>query len=397
MSKKKIAIIGGGPAAMSLACHLDKVQYKISIYEKNKALGRKFLVAGKGGFNLTHGESIDEIITRYEPVNFLTSALKYFDNVAMRAWLKELGIPTYIGSSKRVFPEKGTKPIAVLNAIKQNMEANEVQINYGYKWVGRNEGKDLLFENGRTITADLVVFALGGGSWKVTGSDGGWLDVFRERGISVSDFSARNCAFEVEWKEAFIESFAGAPLKNISLSCGEKRQMGELVVTEFGLEGNAIYALSSEIQGQLADYKEADIFIDLKPSLTLEQLSKKYKKSSEAKPTQILRKDLKLSKVQLGLIKAILTKEQFLDIEILLSMIKRLPLKVCSAASLDEAISTAGGVDLSAVDSHYKLEGFPDTYCIGEMLDWNVSTGGYLLQGCFSMGAYLARYLNQNA
>ena len=391
--KKSIAIIGGGPAALLLAAFLDTDQFAVSIYEKNKAVGRKFLVAGKGGFNLTHAEPIQDFTKRYTPDYFLEKALLDFDNAALRQWLEKIGIPTFVGSSKRVFPVKGIKPIAVLNAILAVLKQKNIGIQYGQKWTGWDEDNALLFDSGLVVKADYVVFALGGGSWKVTGSDGSWLDTFAAKGISTRPFVASNCAYGISWPEGFRIKNEGLPLKNIALTCGEKTQKGELVITKFGLEGNAIYALSPQIQAGLQTTGAATVFIDLKPSLTTEVVLKKIRASKEKNTTLILRKVLKLSPPQINLLKTQLAKAVFLDSELLGQHIKKLPLKVSAAAPLDEAISTTGGIALSAVHPHFELKQLKHQFCVGEMLDWNAPTGGYLLQACFSMGVFVARYL----
>ena len=393
--KKKVAIIGGGPAALVFAAKLDEQQFDVTIYEKNKSVGRKFLVAGKGGFNLTHSESINDFIHRYTPTNFLEKSLLAFSNTDLRDWLNDVGIPTFLGSSKRVYPEKGIKPIEVLNKILAVLEAKNVAFQFEKEWKGWDEQNRLLFNENEIIEADLVVFALGGGSWKVTGSAGDWLSTFKEKGISTVPFKPANCAYQIDWKKDFIDKQSGAPLKNIALSCGENSQKGELVVTDFGLEGNAIYALSPQIQMELDTKGKAEIFIDLKPQLTSEEILIKLTKSSK-KLSQFLIDELKLSRTQVDLLKNELSKEEFLNPSILVSKIKSLSLSVNSASELDEAISTIGGISLNSVDENFQIEQLPNHYCIGEMLDWNAPTGGYLLQACFSMGVALAENLNKN-
>ena len=279
--KKQISIIGGGPAAFLLAAYLDETKFEVTIYEKNKSLGRKFLVAGKGGFNLTHSESINEMIERYTPSEFLKVALLEFSNVDLQNWLKENGILTFVGSSKRVYPQQNIKPIEVLNAILKVLEQKSVTVKYEHKWIGWGINNSILFktkENEININPDYVVFALGGGSWKVTGSDGNWLSLFKEKGILVSDFQPSNCAFKVKWDNTFIKQYEGKPLKNIAISCGRKMQKGEVVITQFGLEGNAIYALSPQIRKLINLNQTADIYLDLKPTLTAETILHKIKK-----------------------------------------------------------------------------------------------------------------------
>lgn len=393
--KKSVSIIGGGPAALTLAAFLDPKKFDVSIYEKNKATGRKFLVAGDGGFNLTHSEPLAQFIERYTPSLFLKEALNTFTNSDTRDWMKDLGIPTFIGSSKRVYPEKGIKPIEVLKTILKDLETKGVTIHYNHTWNGWKNDATLLFNSDKEITSDIVVFALGGGSWKVTGSDGSWLDNFKQKGIKTIPFQASNCAFEVNWDSSFITTHEGKPLKNIAVSCNNSTQKGELVITHFGLEGNAIYALSPQIRDMLSQSEEATITIDLKPTLSVIEIEKKLKNSRSKKISESLKNDLKLSSSQIGLLKTTTTKESFLDLPSLSKIIKAVPLTIVGTAPLDEAISTKGGIALDAVSDQFELKQLPSTYCIGEMLDWDAPTGGYLLQACFSMGAQLAKTLNK--
>lgn len=393
--KKKIAIIGGGPSALLLAAFLDATLFDITIFEKNKSLGRKFLVAGKGGFNLTHSEAIDAFVDRYTPRDFLKPAIQNFNNQDLIRWLSEIGIPTFTGSSKRIFPTQGIKPIEVLNAILKVLKNKKINFQFEHNWSNWNDQGDLVFNKTQIIKADYHIFALGGGSWKVTGSDGSWLDAFTKKGIKTKPFQAANCAFHINWPTHFINKNEGSPLKNITINCNHKTQKGEVVITSFGLEGNAIYALSPQIQSELNQNQEANIFIDLKPTVKASTLLDRYKKSSFKKPSDILRKDLNLSKPQVDLLKSQTTRDTFLNPELLVSKIKNLPLTVLKPAPIDEAISTTGGIELSESDQYFKLKKLNNSYCIGEMLDWNAPTGGYLLQACFSMGVYLAKHLNQ--
>ena len=393
--KKSVSIIGGGPAALLLAVFLDCQKFKVTIYEKNKALGRKFMVAGKGGFNLTHSEPIAELIARYTPPHFLQESLLYFDNQDFRNWINLIGIPTYIGSSKRVYPESGIKPIAVLNAILAVLDKQDTGIQYKHTWTGWNSKHDLIFNTNTEIKSDYIIFALGGSSWKVTGSDGRWLDLFKKEGIDVAPFQASNCGYGVEWPEDFIMEHEGSPLKNIAISCLNKTQKGEAVITSFGLEGNAIYALSPQIREELKNHQKAVIYLDLKPTLSYDDLHQKIKKSTLKKTSEKLQKELKLTAAQVGLLKKYLSKETYLNPELLAQNIKKLRIEITGSVLLNDAISTTGGVKLNAVDRNFQLKKLKNQYCIGEMLDWDAPTGGYLLQACFSMGKQLASYLNE--
>src|SRR2546428_6953006 len=271
--KKTIAIIGGGPAALMLAAQLNENTFDVTIYERNVAVGRKFLVAGQGGFNLTHGETIDQLITRYTPVSFLKNSIFSFSNVGLREWLVSIGIETYVGSSNRVFPVKGIKPIEVLNAILKILSLKHVKIQTRHHWQGWNDSNELVFSTDKelkTLKADLVIFALGGASWQKTGSDGGWIDHFAAKGVNINPFQASNCAFKINWPKEFIKQMEGKPIKNIAIRCLDREKKGEVVITSFGIEGGAIYALIPEIRQQLND-KVATIHIDLKPDLSLEE------------------------------------------------------------------------------------------------------------------------------
>ncbi|MBL4709138.1 MAG: NAD(P)-dependent oxidoreductase [Flavobacteriales bacterium] len=392
--KKKLSIIGGGPAAFTLAAFLDKQKFEVTIFEKNKALGRKFLVAGKGGFNLTHSEQIEALIERYTPSSLLKNTLLKFNNTDLRDWLDSIGVPTYVGSSKRVYPKEGIKPIEVLKAIQAVLIKNEVHIEYNKTWTAWDNRNNLVFNNTELVESDYNIFALGGGSWKVTGSDGNWMSIFEKKGVTTIPCQASNCGYHIEWPSEFILKHAGAPLKNISISCFNKKQKGEVVITQFGLEGNAIYALSPEIRAELEKQKKAIISIDLKPTLSFEDIVSKLKKSNSRKTTEVLKNELKLSPAQIGLLKTYISKETFLAIDMLALKIKNLELTVVNSAEVDESISTVGGLCLSAIDSNFQLNAINNNFCIGEMLDWDAPTGGYLLQACFSMGVGLAQHLN---
>jgi len=396
--KQTVAIIGGGPAALMLAATLDETRFDIHIYEKNTAPARKFLVAGAGGFNLTHSEPVADFITRYSPASFFSPLLKAFSNEELRAWLLSIGIPTYVGSSGRVFPEKGIKPIQVLNAFLDLLKKKGVFFSFSHEWIGWGISQELLFKNGTDtlpINADINVFALGGSSWKVTGSDGSWAGLFQKQDICLVPFQPSNCAFGIRWSDELLKSAEGKPLKNISIHCGDRHKKGEVTLTRFGLEGSGIYALSPCIREQLSQSAEANIFIDLKPELSLEEISLRLKnRRANRSLTKHLQEILNLDDTKIALLKSEVSKEAFLDASLLAGKIKQLPLNIYALAPIDEAISTSGGISLKEIDASFLLKKIPHTYVIGEMLDWDAPTGGYLLQACFSMGHFLATCLN---
>ena len=391
--KKKISIIGGGTSGLFLAAFLDSNTFDITIYEKNKTTGRKFLVAGKGGFNLTHSEPVLDLIARFTPSNFLHNALQNFTNDALRNWLKSIGIATYIGSSKRVYPEEGIKPITVLNAILKHLKEKHVILKYEHTFSNWDAHNTPLINN-KPVIADFTIFSLGGASWKITGSNGNWLQIFQQKKILTKQFKASNCAFKIDWPKEFITVHEGTPLKNIAISSLEKTQKGEAVITKFGIEGNAIYGLSPQIRTQLKAQNKATIYIDLKPTLTQNKINSKITSSASKNTTQILKKELKLTAAQIALLKLNISKEAYLNSAILSKTIKKLPLQILSLGALDAAISTVGGVALEAIDKNYQLHQMPNQFCIGEMLSWDAPTGGYLIQGCASSGVYLAKHLN---
>lgn len=394
--KKTIGIIGGGSAALFLAAHLDESLFDIHIYEKNAALGRKFLVAGQGGFNLTHSEAADMMVSRYSPSLFLRESILQFSNTQFIKFLSRIGIDTYTGTSKRIFPVKGIKPVDVLNAVLELLKRKGVKIHTGYHWKGFHEDNSLIFETEsgqKKVEANSFVFALGGASWKVTGSDGGWLPFFEQKGIKCIPFQPSNCAFGIKWPESIINKIKGSALKNCIFSSGQMEVKGEAVLTEFGIEGSGVYPLSGSIREQLEKENEATISIDLKPQLSFEELKERILKH-KGSLSAFLEKEIKLNKAVVLLLKTVLNKEEYTNADKLSSKIKCFDLNIVSLAPIDEAISTVGGIALEEVNEHFELNKLPDHYVIGEMLDWDAPTGGYLLQACYSMGAGLAKYLN---
>lgn len=395
--KKSIAIIGSGPSALILAANLNENKFDVTIYERNAAPARKFLVAGDGGFNLTHSEDLEKIISRYTPSTFLEKSIRAFSNTNLRNCLKSIGIETYIGTSKRIFPIKRIKPIDVLNAILNELKTKNVQLKTNHIWKGWNSNNELLIthnEEALIVKADIIVFALGGASWSKTGSDGSWKELFEKKNIEIVPFQESNCAVEIKWNETFLANAEGKWLKNISCACDGKEKKGELVITKFGIEGSAVYALSPQIRKQLNENNSAEIFIDLKPIFTLEEIKNKLINKGNRSYTKLLQDALNLTEIQIALLKTILTKEEFTNTDMLAEKIKQLSLQITGLAPIDEAISTVGGIALNEVDEQFQLKKLPNHYTIGEMLDWDAPTGGYLLQACFSMGWYLASKLN---
>ena len=396
--KVKISIVGSGPSALILASELNKTVFDINIFEKGNAPGRKFLVAGHGGFNLTHSEPPDTFVKKYKPVKFIQTYFDKFNNINTRNWFANIGIDTFAGSSKRVYPVKGIKPNQVLEAILKKIENNNAKFYSNHKWVDfdANFNPVFLHKNEKKIVkSDIVVFALGGASWKITGSDGQWLDIFKKHNIETIDFEPSNCALKIDWEKDFLDKFEGKPVKNIAVFYDEKYVKGEFVITGQGIEGGAVYAHADTARIQLKSKKNAILYIDLMPYRTQKELSLKLSslKSNKSR-TKSIQDALNLDDIKIALLKQNTSKKEFYDNNLIIEKIKKLPLNITGLADLDEAISTVGGLSLKAVDKNLKIKKLPFHYAIGEMLDWDAPTGGYLLQASFSMGYYLAHHLN---
>lgn len=384
-----------------LACELNTNKYSVSIYEKNSALARKFLVAGNGGFNLTHSEEVQQFVERYYPSNFIKPFINHFSNEKFRLWLKDIGIETYVGTSKRVFPIKGIKPVEVLSTIEHKLISNNVTVHYKHEWIGWNENQiSFKVEKNQTIhlKADVVVFALGGASWKVTGSNGNWTDFFLEKGIITNPFFPSNCAYKVNWPIEIIEKHSGKALKNCEFSCESISKIGEAVVTKFGIEGSGVYFLSPIIRKQLlsSNNKKSYLFIDFKPNFKFDEIKQLIENKGKYSIKDVLEKQLKLTPLQIELLKHGTTKQEFTNADFLSASIKKFKVTIEDFSPIDDAISTVGGVALEEIDQNLEIKKMPHHYCVGEMLDWDAPTGGYLLQACFSMGKYLADKLNKD-
>lgn len=358
---------------------------EVHIFEKGKTVGRKFLVAGKGGFNLTNRATGAELLAHYTKHPLIRRALEKFGTEETRRYFADLGIPTFIGSSGRVFPERGIKPVQVLQALKKRLRAKGVVFHLRHEFVGFTEDMRPRLNGGDiTITpeADAYVFALGGASWSVTGSTGDWLAHFAEKSIPVLPFAPSNCGVNVDWSPAFREKYAGQPLKNVAVTCRDKTVKGEVMISEYGLEGNAIYPLSPQIRESLRRGETPILHFDFKTQNSENQLLTKISgKKITPKNYGYL---FNLNKSHLAFLKQFTTKEDYLSPQKFIVKIKKLPVPVRDLRPIEEAISVVGGIDLSAVTEDFALRAHPHLYVIGEMLNWDAPTGGFLLQGCFS-------------
>jgi uncharacterized flavoprotein (TIGR03862 family) len=392
MTRKQIAIIGGGPAGM-MAAYVLSPFHEVHIYEKEKGVGQKFLVAGKGGFNITNGLKGRELAKKYTPEYFLSEAIMDFDSTAVCEWLLQMDIPTFEGSSGRIFPEKGLTPADVLGKLKKKLTDQGVEFHLKHAFIGFDTDQNIVLKAGRknlTIQADYYIFALGGASWPVTGSTGEWIKIFDKNNISTIPFQSSNCGIHIDWPGNIKDIHTGKPLKNIAVAVNGVSNKGEALITEYGLEGNAIYPVVPEIRKSLNAAEPVNIVLDLKPFNTEEQLVKKVEGKTATK-TKNYAEIFNLDSVQLALLKAYTTKETFLSPELFAASLKQIPIPVQALRPVEEAISTIGGIDLSEMDSDFSFKKLPKCFAIGEMLDWDAPTGGFLLQGCFSMGHWVGK------
>jgi len=387
-------VIGGGPAGLIAAETLSAAGQRVVIYERMPSVGRKLLMAGRGGLNLTHSEPFDRFCTRYgEARQPLRPILEAFTPTDLIAWAKGLGQPTFVGSSGRVFP-KAMKASPLLRAWLARLSAQGVEIKTRRRWQGWDATGALRFvaDNGaeESAPASITLLALGGASWPKLGADGAWSDIVNARGVTLAPFKPANVGFDVAWSEHFRSRFAGEPLKTIALRFNGREVRGETVVTSYGLEGGAIYALSAAIRDALAGSTPLSIEIDLRPALTHDEIAAKLMRAKTGDSlSSTLRKAIGLAPVAINLLRE--TGRPPSDAAALAALIKSAPIKLTAPRGLNRAISTAGGVAWSAVDDALQLRALPGVYVAGEMLDWEAPTGGYLLQASFATGVWAAR------
>jgi uncharacterized flavoprotein (TIGR03862 family) len=395
-----VAIIGGGTAGLMAAEAAATAGAKVELFDSMPSVGRKFLLAGKGGLNLTHAEAFPHFISRYgERQESLKLHLQAFDPATVREWASILGIETFVGSSQRVFP-KEMKAAPLLRAWLKRLRSLGVRFHVRHRWQGWDNFGDLIFEtqNGPvTVRAAAVVLALGGGSWARLGSDGRWTPLLESRGLEVSPLRPANCGFDVGWSAYFAERFAGAPIKPVvvrftNLHGQEMTRRGEFVITETGVEGSLIYALSSNLCDLINLQGHADLQLDLAPDRTQARLLESLQKSHRGLSLgNRLRRSAALEAAKIGLLRERITRDECAAHERLATAIKNLPLRLKAARPLDEAISSAGGLALEALDDQLMVRALPGLFCAGEMLDWEAPTGGYLLTACLATGRAAGR------
>ena len=368
---------------------------QVDLYDAMPSAGRKFLLAGKGGLNLTHSEPSDKFLSRYGARRAqIAPMLTSFGPDALRAWARELGIETFVGSSGRIFP-KDLKAAPMLRSWLRRLRKSGVQFHVRHRWIGWGEQGSLLFstpDGQRTVRADAVVLALGGGSWPKLGSDASWVSLLADRGIQVAPLQPANCGFDVGWSEHFRMKFAGHPVKSVAVvmrsNAGtESWHPGECVITETGVEGGVVYTVSAPLRDEILAKGSATLRLDLAPDRDVPRLTHDLSRSRGKRTMAThLQRQAHIEGVKAGLLREVLSKEDFADPARLAAAIKSLPLKLVAPRPLEEAISTAGGVSFEALDERLMIRTVPGVFCTGEMLDWEAPTGGYLLTACFATG-----------
>nr|WP_168801179.1 TIGR03862 family flavoprotein [Rhizobium rhizophilum] len=389
MMKKSVAIIGGGPAGLMAAEHLAGKGHAVTVYDAMPTVGRKFLLAGKSGLNITHAEDYARFVTRYGAANErLRPVLDLMTPEAIRVWATDLGTETFVGSSGRVFP-KVMKASPLLRAWLKRLEGTGVSILTRHRWTGF-DGDALRFETpdgSKRVIADATLLTLGGASWPKLGSDAAWVPMLEEQGVDITPLRPANCGFDCDFSESFDTRFSGQPVKSVKATSAAGTTQGEFVISRGGIEGSLIYAHSAALRDALDQDGHAELILDLTPGRTADRLATDLaRQDRKASFSTRLKKAANLDGVKIALLREATPEANRLDFIELAKRIKALPLAVHRPRPIAEAISTAGGVSLNAIDAHFMLTSYPGTFVAGEMLDWEAPTGGYLLTACFAMG-----------
>jgi uncharacterized flavoprotein (TIGR03862 family) len=389
------AVVGGGPAGLIAAETLARAGVTVTVYDQMPSVGRKFLIAGRGGLNLTHSEPFERFLAKYGAASGpLRPALEAFPPERLREWAGGLGEATFVGSSGRVFP-RAWKGSPLLRAWLRRLDALGVAFRVRHRRTGWGGEGELLFgapQGEVAIQADATILALGGGSWARLGSDGSWVSILRRAGVQVRDLLPANTGVRVPWSAFLLDRFEGAPLKRIGLTHAGQTVRGEANITRDGLEGGAIYAVAASLRDEVHRRDDTTLLVDLRPDLTLPDLTHALSRErGKLSMSNFLRKAAGLPPVAIALMREgfgrVLPGPTAAD---LAAALKAVPLRVVGTDSLDRAISSAGGLDLNEIDGHFMLKRLPGTFVSGEMLDWEAPTGGYLLQACFATGVAAA-------
>ncbi|KQS83615.1 MULTISPECIES: TIGR03862 family flavoprotein [unclassified Rhizobium] len=398
MTGKQIAIIGGGPAGLMAAEVLSSYGHAVTVYDGMPTFGRKFLLAGKSGLNITHSEDYARFATRFgSATERLRPALDAFTPDDVRAWAAELRTETFVGTSGRVFPT-AMKASPLLRAWLRRLEAQGVRLLTRYRWMGFAEG-GLKFETSdgaMTMHPDATLLALGGASWPRLGSDAAWVPLLADRGVAINPLQPANCGFDVGWSDIFRARFAGAPLKSVTTTSQAGTFPGEFVISKHGIEGSLVYAHSAALRDALTRDGKVALSVDLVPGRTHERLAKDLQRQDrKASLSTRLRKGAGLDGVKAALVREVHPEANSLDPDRLAELLKSLPIPIVRPRPIAEAISSAGGIHLNGIDEQFMLKALPGFFAAGEMLDWEAPTGGYLLTACFATGREAARGMDQ--
>jgi uncharacterized flavoprotein (TIGR03862 family) len=398
MSGKEIAIIGGGPAGLMAAEMLSMSGYAVTVYDGMPTVGRKFLLAGKSGLNITHSEDYQHFVTRFGTASHrLRDALDGFTPQDVRTWASGLGTETFTGTSGRVFPTV-MKASPLLRAWLGRLEAQGVKLMTRHRWIGFADS-GLVFEtpNGPvTVQGDATLLALGGASWPRLGADGSWIPLLSDKGVEIADLQPANCGFDVAWSDVFKDRFAGAPLKSVTTMSDAGTFPGEFVVSRHGIEGSLVYAHCAALRDRLTRQGHARLLVDLAPGRSLERLENDLaRQDGKISLSNRLRKGAGLEGVKAALVRELGSQSILQDPAQLARLIKALPIPVVGPRPIAEAISSAGGIRLDGLDKRYMLKALPGVFVAGEMLDWEAPTGGYLLTACLATGRAAAKGVNE--
>jgi uncharacterized flavoprotein (TIGR03862 family) len=399
LSKSQLVVIGAGPAGLMAAEVLAQGGAHVTVYDAMPSAGRKFLMAGRGGLNLTHSEPLPAFLARYrEAMPQLAAAIEVFPPDRLREWCEALGQPTFVGSSGRIFP-KALKASPLLRAWLRRLDASGVQFSLRHRWTGWNASGQLLFQtpDGESaVEARATVLALGGASWPRLGSDAGWVKILAAKGVKISPLKPANCGFTVAWSDIFRDRFEGEPLKGVALSFGARVARGEAVITRDGIEGGSIYALSADLREAVLYSGQATLHVALRPDLEAGELIARLSAPRGKQTfTNWLRKAARLSPVGVALLQeaAVVSGVSLssLSPENLAKRINAVPVELTGIAGIARAISSAGGIAFDELDADFMIRHLRGVFAAGEMLDWEAPTGGYLLQACFATGAAAGR------
>ncbi|MEO6570858.1 MAG: TIGR03862 family flavoprotein [Ilumatobacteraceae bacterium] len=395
-SERRVAVVGGGPAGLIAAEELARSHVPVTVYDHSRSVGRKFLLAGRSGLNLTNGEPLDQLLARYGPAaDRLADAIRAFDPVELRAWCDGLGETPFVGSSGRVFPSSW-RATPLLRAWRRRLDDLGVEFRTRCSWdgfIGTSGSRfraedDTVFE----VHPSATIMALGGATWSRTGSDGAWVTGFEAAGVTIAPLRPANAAVGVTWSAAFADRFQGVPLKNVGLSVGGESARGDPVVTLGGLEGGPVYALTAHVRHEVDRTGAVVMQVDLHPDLSVDQVLLRLSRRRPKESTSTwLRRSLGLHAVGVGLLRECTGNHLPVDVAELADLVKAVPVRVTGTAAIARAISTAGGVSFDDLDGRFMLRARPGTFVAGEMLDWEAPTGGYLLQASFSTGVASAR------